>query len=283
MLISRGTLFEIEPPQSLSGTVGVNGRDPHSFYSIQPKEYECFVEDRMKSTSKLPKTLKKKGGACDDAQSIQNIVLDLADAVVDFCNEVDYSMKGNQEYDPRQVSGMLCVYRSEKPGSPSKSQIEVEVGNICTPLRETRKNMQTGTRGEACSSHDGQESDYFAAPVNCYSTVSFRDQPQNCSSSQGSSSTAGRYSQSDWPREGLPFSGLSWGGRLVGRRRLKAYVNQSGWANPEDWEAFISVFEGGGVLYCHMGFDELLHVRARLEELGFPCKAVSDGLWLQVG
>ena len=87
VLISRGTLFEIEPPQSLSGTVGVNGRDPHSFYSIQPKEYECFVEDRMKSTSKLPKTLKKKGGACDDAQSIQNIVLDLADAVVDFCNE----------------------------------------------------------------------------------------------------------------------------------------------------------------------------------------------------
>lgn len=113
--------------------------------------------------------------------------------------------------------------------------------------------------------------------------VSLRDQPQNCSTSQGSNNTAGRYSQNDWHREGLPFSGLSWGGRVVGRRRMKTYINQSGWANNEDWDAFMSVFEGGGVLYCHMGFEELLHIRARLEELGFPCKAVSDGLWLQVG
>lgn len=62
---------------------------------------------------------------------------------------------------------------------------------------------------------------------------------------------------------------------------MKAYPNQNGWSNSEDWDAFLGVFEGGGVLYCHMAFEELLHVRAQLEELGFPCKSVSDGLWLQ--
>jgi hypothetical protein len=31
-----------------------------------------------------------------------------------------------------------------------------------------------------------------------------------------------------------------------------------------------------------MSFDSLLSVRKQLEEFGFPCKAVNDGLWLQV-
>lgn len=63
----------------------------------------------------------------------------------------------------------------------------------------------------------------------------------------------------------------------------KAFPNNGkDWGIAEDWEAFLGVFEGGGVLYCHMTFDDLLYMRGRLEELGFPCKAVGDSLWLQV-
>uniref|UniRef100_A0A7I4F794 BTB domain-containing protein n=1 Tax=Physcomitrium patens TaxID=3218 RepID=A0A7I4F794_PHYPA len=73
----------------------------------------------------------------------------------------------------------------------------------------------------------------------------------------------------------------SWGGRVVDRRVRKAFRNGRHWSIAEDWEAFLGVFAGGGVLYCHMAFDHLLHMRGRLEKLGFPCKSVIDSLWLQ--
>jgi len=75
---------------------------------------------------------------------------------------------------------------------------------------------------------------------------------------------------------------LSWGGRVVERRLKKACPNTRDWCNTEDWEAFLGIFERGGVLYCHMAFEDLLYMRGRLEELGFPCKSVADSLWLQV-
>eukprot|EP00250_Pteridium_aquilinum_P017274 c23541_g1_i1 orf=491-3157(+) len=278
VLISRGALFEVEGSQSTDSVAALIGREMSSFYSGQTKDtFECLFEDK---TNLSQNAMGVGGGNPEGDQMAQKIVLDLADAVVDFCTESGHntSLKKDQVCHSQQVSGPMCVYRSEKPGSPNKSQIEVDIGNICRPLIDIRKSMEASTVGEACSSHSGQESDYFGTPMNCYS---FRDQPQNCSTSQVSNIPTGRCSPNDWSREGSPFPGLAWGGRVVGRRRMKAYPNQRGWANNEDWDAFLGVFEGGGVLYCHMGFEELLHVRARLEELGFPCKAVSDGLWLQ--
>lgn len=44
----------------------------------------------------------------------------------------------------------------------------------------------------------------------------------------------------------------------------------------------MNIFEGGSLLYCNMSFEALLTVRKQLEEFGFPCKALNDGLWLQV-
>lgn len=278
VLISRGALLELDGSQSTDTIAALIGGDVSSFFAGQSKDaYDCLFEDKTKSP---PKAGEGGGGSLEGSQMAQRIVLDLADAVVDFCTESDHStsLKKDQGSHSQQVAGAMYVYRSEKPGSPNKSQIEVDIGNICRPLMEIRKNMEASTVGDACSSQSGQETDYYGPSGNCYS---FRDQPQNCSISQVSSFPQGRCSPNDWPRESSPFPGLAWGGRVVGRRRMKAYPNQRGWANNEDWDAFLSVFEGGGVLYCHMGFEELLHVRARLEELGFPCKAVSDGLWLQ--
>ncbi|KAK9671792.1 hypothetical protein RND81_12G055200 [Saponaria officinalis] len=75
---------------------------------------------------------------------------------------------------------------------------------------------------------------------------------------------------------------LPWGGRTVGRAQLKGYAKSNSVLSGEEYETFISIFEGGSVLYCHMSFEALLNVRKQLEDLGFPCKAVNDGLWLQM-
>lgn len=85
---------------------------------------------------------------------------------------------------------------------------------------------------------------------------------------------------SEWGRCGMPP--LSWGGRVVGQRQVKGYAKGNCGMSEEEYDAFVNIFEGGSLLYCNMSFQALLNVRKHLEELGFPCKAVNDGLWLQV-
>lgn len=84
----------------------------------------------------------------------------------------------------------------------------------------------------------------------------------------------------EWGRCGMPP--LSWGGRVVGRRQVKGYAKGNCGMSEEEYDAFVNIFEGGSLLYCNMSFQALLNVRKHLEELGFPCKAVNDSLWLQV-
>ncbi|KAL4564927.1 hypothetical protein LXL04_029003 [Taraxacum kok-saghyz] len=74
---------------------------------------------------------------------------------------------------------------------------------------------------------------------------------------------------------------LSWGGRVVGRRELKTCLKGICGLNSDEYDTFVNIFEGGSLLYCNMTFEALLNVRKQLEELGFPCKAVNDAVWLQ--
>ncbi|XP_065863655.1 uncharacterized protein [Euphorbia lathyris] len=84
----------------------------------------------------------------------------------------------------------------------------------------------------------------------------------------------------DWGRCGPPS--ISWGGRVVGRRQVQSYAKGNCGIHGEDYDTFVNIFEGGSLLYCNMSFEALLNVRKQLEELGFPCKAVNDGVWLQM-
>ncbi|KDP27801.1 hypothetical protein JCGZ_18881 [Jatropha curcas] len=84
----------------------------------------------------------------------------------------------------------------------------------------------------------------------------------------------------DWGR--CSVTPLSWGGRVVGRRQVKSYAKGNFVVHGEDYDTFVNIFEGGSLLYCNMSFEALLNVRKQLEELGLPCKAVNDGLWLQM-
>ncbi|KAL6193756.1 hypothetical protein ACLB2K_034840 [Fragaria x ananassa] len=104
-----------------------------------------------------------------------------------------------------------------------------------------------------------------------------RDQSRQCSSMNSSSS---ELMPNDWGRCGMPP--LSWGGRVVGRRQLKGYGKRDFGVGGEEYDAFVNIFEGGSLLYCNMSFEALLNVRKQLEEMGFPCKAVNDSLWLQM-
>lgn len=94
-------------------------------------------------------------------------------------------------------------------------------------------------------------------------------------------SSCSSFFPSEWGRYSAPV--LSWGGRIVGRPQVKGYAEENYKAlMEEDYDAFVNVFEGGSLLYCNMSFETLLNVRRKLEELGFPCKALNDGLWLQM-
>jgi hypothetical protein len=81
----------------------------------------------------------------------------------------------------------------------------------------------------------------------------------------------------EWGKPNAPL----WGGRVVGRRQVRC-TGGSCCLSSDEYNAFINIFERGSLLYCNMSFDSLLSVRKQLEEFGFPCKAVNDGLWLQV-
>lgn len=81
----------------------------------------------------------------------------------------------------------------------------------------------------------------------------------------------------EWGRPTAPL----WGGRVVGRRQVRC-IRGSSCLSADEYNAFMNIFERGSLLYCNMSFDALLSVRKQLEEFGFPCKAVNDGLWLQM-
>lgn len=101
---------------------------------------------------------------------------------------------------------------------------------------------------------------------------------RQCSSSSINSS-CNEIMPDEWGRNDMAFS---WGGRTVGRRQVKSYGKGNCGLRGEEYDTFINIFEGGSVLYSNMSFEALLDVRKQLEELGFPCKAVNDGLWLQM-
>uniref|UniRef100_A0A7N0T215 BTB domain-containing protein n=1 Tax=Kalanchoe fedtschenkoi TaxID=63787 RepID=A0A7N0T215_KALFE len=103
-----------------------------------------------------------------------------------------------------------------------------------------------------------------------------RNQPGQCSSVGSSCNRCMR----NWGRYGNPD--LPEGGRLGGNEQVVGYASENGLVHDEEDTTFRKIFEGGSLFYCNMSFEALLNVRKQLEELAFPCKALNDGLWLQM-
>lgn len=197
-------------------------------------------------------------------KAAHNILVELADCVVDFQTDVPYS-KSAPTRQPTCLQPMLDSRYSTKTEQPA---IDSDMTTASGTFVDVRNGIDRMGGSEGAMEGPSGESMCYQLNNNTWFE---RDQSSDCSFTSGVVS-------SDWGRCSIPL----WGGRIVGRRQVKSAKGNWG-IQGEEYNAFINVFEGGSLLYCNMSFEALLNVRKQLEELGFPCKAVNDGLWLQVG
>ncbi|XP_072978738.1 uncharacterized protein [Typha angustifolia] len=207
-------------------------------------------------------------------KSAQNTRDELPDYVVDFEASVAHSK-------PVQVQETTC----SKPVQDSQYVLKMEKPITLTSLADTNSvrascsyaEPQIGVETIRARDND-TATEGPAGESTCYHLNSNTwipgDQSRDCSSTSRFINEA---MPNDWGRCSMP----TWGGRIVGRRQIKSSTGNP-CVNGDEYDAFVNIFEGGSLLYSNMSFEALLNVRKQLEELGFPCKAVNDGLWLQM-
>uniref|UniRef100_A0A1J3K5V1 Germ cell-less protein-like 1 n=1 Tax=Noccaea caerulescens TaxID=107243 RepID=A0A1J3K5V1_NOCCA len=173
-----------------------------------------------------------------------DVIVPLAEGVTDF---------------QRGVSGSNLVFQ------PSVNP-QTSFGRTCTSVVDK-------TEGSGVANEGPSEEAYNLSNDSWLSGADSRNSPALGSSSDG-------FVVNDWGNCG--DSALTWGGRVVGPRQVTGCVKGKYGFTEEEYNAFVNTFESGSLLYCNMSFEVLLNARKQLEELGFPCKAVNDGLWLQM-
>lgn len=206
----------------------------------------------------------------------RNLLIELADCVVDFQTGVSNAKQQVQQVAYPQSNlepGYNCSMGGPSSFSNSFSDIDAIRTSCYAEIPVSVGVSRLGANGGAM---EGPSDDGSSYHLNSNSWLG-RDQSRQCSSMNSSGS---ELMPNDWGRSGMPP--LSWGGRVVGRRQLKGYAKGNFGVGGEEYDAFVNIFEGGSLLYSNMSFEALLNVRKQLEELGFPCKAVNDALWLQV-
>lgn len=198
-----------------------------------------------------------------------NILVELADGVVDF------------QYGANTIQQVSCTQSNLGPRYSCNVERTTSFSNtfsdgIRSSCSYVEMPIAVGTDGlganEVAMEGPSEEGSCYLNNNNWLAG----DQSAHCSSMN---SSCNGLMPSEWGRCGLP---PSCGERVVGRRQVKGHAKGNSGVCREEYDAFANIFEGGSLLYCNMSFEALLNVRRQLEELGFPCKAVNDGLWLQV-
>lgn len=198
-----------------------------------------------------------------------NILVELADGVVDF------------QYGANTIQQVSCTQSNVGPRYSCSMEQTASFSNtfsdgIRSSCSYVEMPIAVGTDGlganEVAMEGPSEEGSCYLNNNNWLSG----DQSAHCSSMNSSCNGP---MPSEWGRCGLP---PSCGDRVVGRRQVKGHDKGNSGVCREEYDAFANIFEGGSLLYCNMSFEALLNVRRQLEELGFPCKAVNDGLWLQM-
>lgn len=257
--LAKNAQWKAEHPEQGS-SVSESGIDTHSdSHNVKGKSIADSCTNKMLETDLGRLDLKSDS---KDTSS-HNLLVKLGDCVTDFnSGDSDSNQKAQQmSYTGSSINSLLSETDSDRT---SCSYIEMPLGSGATGL---------GARGVAIEGPSEEGSCYHLEN----NSWLVKDQSRHCFPSN---SSCNGLTSSDWGRYGTPL--FSWGGRVVGGRRLKAHSKGKYGVHEDEHEAFVNIFEGGSVLYCNMSFEALLNVRKQLEELGFPCKAVNDGLWLQV-
>lgn len=210
-----------------------------------------------------------------DRNTAHNILVELADHVVDSHTGA-HDVKQQVQLSTCTQSNLetRCHCNIERPSSSNGFPYTAEIRSSCSYLEMPIGVGSSGMGGDGLSM-EGPSEEGSCYQLNNNSWLA-GDQ-RNCSSMN--SSCNGLVSN-EWGRCGMPP--LSWGGRIVDRRELKTCAKGICGLSGEEYDAFVNIFEGGSLLYSNMTFEALLNARKQLEELGFPCKAVNDGLWLQM-
>ncbi|GAB2295235.1 hypothetical protein Dimus_029410 [Dionaea muscipula] len=188
------------------------------------------------------------------------------------------------EADIGHAHNATCVQTDFDPRYPSNMEQSSAQSNS---FPETDMSRSSGSYTEMTVAFTPIGQSRYGAPAEgpseeslCYSFMSNSwlsgNDSRHCLSTNAS---CNEIMPNEWSRYNLP---LSWGGRIVARRQVKGCGKENCGLREEEYNTFINIFEGGSLLYCNMSFEALLNVRKQLEELGFPCKAVNDGLWLQM-
>ncbi|KAF3456223.1 hypothetical protein FNV43_RR00873 [Rhamnella rubrinervis] len=214
----------------------------------------------------------------DGHNADHNLLVELTDCVVNFQTEVPNSKKQVQQVAYPQ-SKLEPGYPCDIGGSSSLNNSFLGADATRTSCSYAEIPVDVGGSGLGTNemAQEGPSDEGSCYHLNNHSWLARDDHSGNCSAVNSSSS---ELMSNDWGRFGMPS--ISWGGRVVGRKQLKGYAKGNLGVHGEDYDAFVNIFEGGSLLYCNMSFEALLNVRKQLEELGFPCKAVNDGLWLQM-
>lgn len=204
-----------------------------------------------------------------------NILVELADRVVDSHSEVP-SCKQKVQQRACEQSNMESEYRCSLGQLSSSNSFSYTggTGSSCSYFEMPNGVRTCGLGGSTMAMEGPSEED------SCYQLNNNSWVPGDERHCMPMNSSCDANMPSEWGRCNMPP--LSWGGRTVGRREVKACLTGRNGLSGEDYDAFVSIFEGGSLLYCNMSFEALLSVRKQLEEMGFPCKGVNDGLWLQV-
>ncbi|KAF8401483.1 hypothetical protein HHK36_012423 [Tetracentron sinense] len=271
--LAKGSHFRAEHPEKGSSSSEI-GTISHSSYS--------GVKEKNLLDSSTNKQLESGLGRIslkDDLEghsTAHSILVELADCVVDFHTGVSDS-KSQMRHAPSSQSNSEPRYsfNMEQPSLLSNSfshsdGIRTSCAYVETPIGVEASRM---TGNGVAMEGPSEEGTCYHLNNNIWLP---RDQSRHHSTV---TSSYNGLMPNEWGRCGLP---PSWGGRIVGRRQVKSYDKGNCGIRGEDYDAFINIFEGGSLLYCNMSFEALLNVRKQLEELGFPCKAVNDSLWLQM-
>lgn len=216
--------------------------------------------------------LNSKAGSegCNTAHNL------LVAGVVD-CGTGDPDSRQSAQQTAYAQSNMEHMYSSGLEGSKTlKSSADTDVRNTsCAYVAASVGTRTSGLVNGGLAMEGPSEDNSFYRLDNNWLT---RDQSRHGSSMMSSSCYG--IMPNDWGKSGMPT--LSWGGRVVGRRQIKNCAAENCGISGEDYDTFVNIFEGGFLLYSNMSFEALINVRKQLEQLGFPCKAVNDSLWLQV-
>ncbi|XWS14084.1 hypothetical protein CRYUN_Cryun36dG0092900 [Craigia yunnanensis] len=205
----------------------------------------------------------------------QKLLVELADCVVDSQTGVSST---NQQVQQPEYAHSEPMYPCNMDQSSSMSNTFSDAEGIRTSCSYVEMPIGVGTSrlGASGMAMEGPSEEGSCYHLNNNNWLA-SDQSRHCSSVD---STCSGLMLNDWGRCGM--ASLSWGSRVVGKRQVKSYVKGNCGVRGEEYDAFVNIFEEGSLLYCNMSFEALLNVRKQLEELGFPCKAVNDGLWLQM-